>query len=152
MAALNPFRSSRAPWYEVLGWAMFDFANSSYTTVVITAVYSSFFVQYIVPADWQMRDSLWALGIMVSTALALVLAPLAGAICDYSGRKKRYLMYASVMCAVGTMLMGLASPGRQGLPLDQELLAGVLREFPAPPSEPPRSGCARRARRRPGDP
>jgi len=125
MAALNPFRSSRAPWYEVLGWAMFDFANSSYTTVVITAVYSSFFVQYIVPADWQMRDSLWALGIMVSTAIALVLAPLAGAICDYSGRKKQYLMYASVMCAVGTMLLGLASPGQVWLALSMLVVSNT---------------------------
>lgn len=125
MAGLNPFRSKRAPWYEVLGWAMFDFANSSYTTVVITAVYSSFFVQYIVPADWQMRDSLWALGVMVSTALALVLAPLAGAICDYSGRKKQYLMYASVLCALGTMLMGLASPGQVWLALSMLVISNT---------------------------
>ena len=125
MAALNPFRSTRAPWYEVLGWAMFDFANSSYTTVVITAVYSSFFIRYIVPADWQMRDSLWALGMMVSTALALLLAPLAGAICDYSGRKKRYLLYATVMCAMGTMLMGLAAPGQVWLALSMLVVSNT---------------------------
>ena len=29
---------------EVLGWALYDFANSGYTTVVITAVFSAFFV------------------------------------------------------------------------------------------------------------
>ncbi|KAF1022189.1 MAG: hypothetical protein GAK30_01334 [Paracidovorax wautersii] len=29
---------------EVFGWAMYDFANSGYTTVVITAVFAAYFV------------------------------------------------------------------------------------------------------------
>ena len=77
---------------EIFGWAMFDFANSSYTTVVITVVYSGFFVGYIVPPGSAIRDSYWSIAIILSTVLALVLSPLAGAICDLSGRKKRYLL------------------------------------------------------------
>ncbi|MES2787759.1 MAG: MFS transporter, partial [Pseudomonadota bacterium] len=38
--ALNPGVRRR----EVFGWAMYDFANSGYTTVVITAVFSAYFV------------------------------------------------------------------------------------------------------------
>jgi UMF1 family MFS transporter len=114
---MNLLQSRRAPWHEVLGWAMFDFANSSYTTVVITAVYSSFFISTIVPADWAMRDSLWAIGIIISTAFALLLAPLIGAVCDYSGRKKQYLVVSSVICAGATMAMGLAGPGQVWLAL-----------------------------------
>jgi UMF1 family MFS transporter len=29
---------------EVFAWAMFDFANSGYTTVVLTAVFATYFV------------------------------------------------------------------------------------------------------------
>jgi MFS transporter, UMF1 family len=29
---------------EVFGWAMYDFANSGFTTVVITAVFAAYFV------------------------------------------------------------------------------------------------------------
>lgn len=29
---------------EVFGWGMYDFANSGYTTVVLTAVFSAYFV------------------------------------------------------------------------------------------------------------
>ena len=29
---------------EVFGWAMYDFANSGYTTVVLTAVFNTYFV------------------------------------------------------------------------------------------------------------
>lgn len=97
---------------EIFGWAMFDFANSSYTTVVISVVYSAFFVGYIVPQDSAARDSYWSLAMILSTVLALVLSPLAGAICDYSGRKKRYLALTAVVCALGTAALALAGPGQ----------------------------------------
>ena len=41
--ALNPGVRKR----EVFGWAMYDFANSGYTTVVLTAVFNAYFVGVI---------------------------------------------------------------------------------------------------------
>lgn len=96
---------------EIFGWAMFDFANSSYTTVVITVVYSGFFVGYIVPAGSSIRDSYWSIAIILSTVLALVLSPLAGAICDLSGRKKTYLLATTLVCAISTAALALVGPG-----------------------------------------
>ena len=61
---------------EIFGWAMFDFANSSYVTVVITAIYSGFFTEYIVPADSPMKNTYWSLAIVCSTLLGLFLAPM----------------------------------------------------------------------------
>jgi UMF1 family MFS transporter len=96
---------------EIFGWAMFDFANSSYTTVVVTVVYSAFFVGYIVPPGSAIRDSYWSIAIILSTLLALVLSPLAGAIGDLSGRKKAYLFGTTLICAVGTAALALVGPG-----------------------------------------
>jgi UMF1 family MFS transporter len=96
---------------EIFGWAMFDFANSSYTTVVITVVYSAFFVGYIVPPGAAIRDSYWSIAIILSTLLALVLSPLAGAICDYSGRKKTYLLATTILCSISTAALALVGPG-----------------------------------------
>jgi len=96
---------------EIFGWAMFDFANSSYTTVVITVVYSAFFVGWIVPPGSALRDSYWSIAILLSTLLALVLSPLAGAICDFSGRKKRYLLFTTLACAAATAALALVRPG-----------------------------------------
>ncbi|NOT09180.1 MAG: MFS transporter [Gemmatimonadales bacterium] len=96
---------------EIFGWAMFDFANSSYTTVVITVVYSAFFVGHIVPPGSGMRDSYWSIAILLSTVVALVLSPLAGAICDYSGKKKRYLFYSTAVCALATASLAFVGPG-----------------------------------------
>ena len=90
---------------EIFSWAMFDFANSSYTTVIITAVFSAFFIDYIVPEESTSKDSYWSIAVATSTLLALLLSPLAGAICDLSGRKKRYLAYSTVICAVTTALL-----------------------------------------------
>ena len=97
---------------EIFGWAMYDFANSSYTTVVISLLYSSFFTTYIVPAGSEVRDSYWSIAIVASTILAIVLSPLVGAICDYGGRKKRYLAYSTAACATGTVLLWFVQPGQ----------------------------------------
>jgi len=96
---------------EIFGWAMFDFANSSYTTVVITVLYSKFFVEHVVPPGSAMSKSYWSIAIIISTLVALVLSPLAGAICDYSGRKKRYLFAAAATCSLATAALALAQPG-----------------------------------------
>jgi UMF1 family MFS transporter len=91
---------------------MFDFANSSYTTVVITAVYAPFFVSTIVPESWGSRDSWWSLAIIISTLISLVMSPIVGAICDYSGRKKTWLVASAIICAIATALLALVGPGQ----------------------------------------
>lgn len=96
---------------EIFGWAMYDFANSSYTTVVISVVYSAFFTAHIVPAESTARDTYWSIAIVASTLIAIVLSPLVGAICDYSGRKKRYLLYSTLVCASSTTLLYFVGPG-----------------------------------------
>src|SRR5262245_40942347 len=85
---------------EIFGWAMFDVANSSYTTVVITVIYAEFFTEHVVPRGSLARDSYWSLAIVLSTVLALALSPLVGAICDKTGRKKSYLLGTTVACSL----------------------------------------------------
>lgn len=104
---LNPDVRKR----EILGWALYDFANSSYTTVVITAFYSSFFVAHIVPSDSKNPNSYWSLAIILGTLVALFLSPLIGAMCDFRGKKKPYLIAATVVCSLATMGLALAGPG-----------------------------------------
>jgi UMF1 family MFS transporter len=59
---------------EVLAWAMFDFANSGYTTVVITAVFNAYFVGVIAGnAPWP--TFAWTAALSVSYALILLTAP-----------------------------------------------------------------------------
>lgn len=97
---------------EIFGWAMYDFANSSYTTVVVSFIYSAFFVSYIVPPELaHLKNTFWAASVAISTGLAIILAPLVGVICDYSGHKKRYLAWCTWISVLGTAGLFLVDPG-----------------------------------------
>ncbi len=95
---------------EIFGWAMFDVANSAYTTVVITVVYSAFFIGHIV-AGSQWGNTWWALAMSLSSVAAMVLAPLIGSWIDLYGGKKRWLMILMFACALATMGLYFVAPG-----------------------------------------
>ncbi|MBY6105928.1 MFS transporter [Ferrimonas balearica] len=99
---------------EIFGWAMFDVANSAYTTVVITIVYSAFFVHHLVPADSDWGNSYWGLAMVVSNLLTMVLAPLLGTLCDLRGGKKRFLLGNMMVCALATAGLFFVGPGAIG--------------------------------------
>jgi UMF1 family MFS transporter len=97
---------------EIFGWAMYDFANSSYTTVVVSFIYSAFFISYIVPPELaHLKNTFWAASVAISTGLAIILAPLVGVICDYSGRKKRYLAWCTWVSVLATGGLFFVEPG-----------------------------------------
>ena len=104
--ALNPGVRKR----EVFGWAMYDFANSGYTTVVITAVFAAYFVGGIAhKAEW--ATFAWTAALSVSYAIVMLTMPSIGAYADLRAAKKRLLMLTTVGCVVTTAALALAGPG-----------------------------------------
>ena len=95
---------------------MYDFANSGYTTVVITAVFSAFFVSTIA-ANQPWATFAWTAALSVSYALILVTAPLIGAWADAHAAKKQLLLLSTVGCVAFTALLYFVSPGMVGLAL-----------------------------------
>ena len=95
---------------EIFGWAMYDVANSAYTTVIITVVFSVFFVSTIVPQGHN-ANTLWALAISLSSLIALILSPFIGVLCDLSGHKKAYLIISTLICSLFTSLLFFVGPG-----------------------------------------
>ena len=105
-AVLNPGVRRR----EVLGWAMYDFANSGYTTVVITAVFSAYFVGGVAQgASW--ATLAWTVALSVSYALVMLAMPVIGAWGDRHAAKKRLLAVTTVGCVLGTLALGWVGPG-----------------------------------------
>ena len=100
---------------EIWSWAMFDFANSSYTTVIITVAFSVYFTRLVAPEG--RGDFLWGLGLAVGNLIVLVLSPIVGAIADDSGRKKSLLAVTWLTCVAGTALLWFVTPGRVWLGL-----------------------------------
>ncbi len=98
---------------EVWAWAMFDFANSGYTTVVITAIFNAYFVSVVAQgAVW--ATFAWTAALSVSYALILITAPFLGAHADLFG-KKRLLLAMTVGCVLATAALALAGPGALAL-------------------------------------
>lgn len=108
---------ARAPTREIFGWAMFDFANSSYTTVIITVVFSVIFPKIIVgdAPEYRQGNLLWSIALSISYGLVVLTAPLLGALMDYRAAKKKFLFASYLMTVFATAALWLATPGRVGV-------------------------------------
>jgi UMF1 family MFS transporter len=95
---------------EVWGWAMYDFANSGYTTVVITAVFNAYFVS-VVAGEAHWSTLAWSLALSASYLLIMLTAPLVGAYADAHAAKKKLLAITTAGCVLGTAMLALAGPG-----------------------------------------
>lgn len=105
--ALNPGVRLR----EVFGWAMYDFANSGYTTVVITAVFAAYFVGGVAQsASW--ATLVWTLGLSISYAVVMLTMPGLGAWADRTAGKKRLLMGVTAACVLSTAALAWVGPGQ----------------------------------------
>ena len=103
---LNPGVRPREVW----AWACYDFANSGYTTVVITAIFNAYFVAGIAGrAPW--ATFAWTAALSVSYVAIVVTAPLIGAWADAHAAKKRVLLLTTIGCVLGTAALSLAGPG-----------------------------------------
>ena len=97
---------------EVFGWALYDFANSGYTTVVLTAVFNAYFVAVVAEgAAW--GTLAWTLAIAASSLIAMLTLPALGAHADRCAAKKKLLAFSTVACVLATL--ALAETGRGDL-------------------------------------
>lgn len=108
---------------------MYDFANSGYTTVVLTAIYSAYFVGVVARADGADSGTatfLWTLAMGIANFLVLASAPVMGAIADHRAWKKRFLLITTVGCVGFTTALGFASPGNIEVAMALVILASVM--------------------------
>lgn len=100
---------------ELLAWAFFDFANSGYTTVVQTTIFSAYFVGVVAAGTTGitpgMATLLWTLSISIANFIVMVSGPVIGAIADYRACKKQFLFVSSIGCIISTALLATIGPG-----------------------------------------
>jgi UMF1 family MFS transporter len=92
---------------------MFDFANSSYTTVIVTVVYAVVFPQIIVgdAPEYRMGNLLWSIGLSISYLIVVATAPILGAIMDFSAAKKKFLFASYLFTVLLTAALFFVRPG-----------------------------------------
>jgi UMF1 family MFS transporter len=109
---------------------MYDFANSGYTTVVLTTIFNAYFVGVVAgeasgfPAG--LGTLLWTVAVSVPNAVVLISAPMLGAIADHYAAKKRLLGITTIGCVVCTGLLGLAGPGDVWLAMSLVVLSNLM--------------------------
>ncbi len=113
---------------EVLGWAMYDFANSGYTTVVLTAVFNSYFVGVVAGgAEW--ATFAWTLVIAASSLVVMLTMPAMGAYADLHARKKALLAMSTAACVAGTAALALAQSGDLWIAVAAMLVSNVCYSY-----------------------
>lgn len=109
---------------ELFGWCCFDFANSAFTTIVITVVGLPYFTGVVAAGD-PAAERWWGITLSVSQLIVILLSPLVGVIADVRARKKRYLFTTATVCSVATALIAGIGPGEVWLMLGLVLVANV---------------------------
>ncbi|HRY89642.1 MAG TPA: MFS transporter [Rubrivivax sp.] len=110
---------------EVFGWAMYDFANSGYTTVVLTAVFNAYFVG-VVAGDAAWATFAWTSALAASSAIVMLTMPSLGAYADLRAGKKRLLALSTAGCVLATALLARTGPGDLWLAVAAVVLSNVF--------------------------
>jgi UMF1 family MFS transporter len=107
---------------EIRGWAMYDWANSAFSTTVGTVFLGPYVASLAAKAAEAFPDGLARLAglpiapdsffpycVSVSVALQVLFLPVLGAIADYSHLRKQMMQWFAVLGAVATILLFLVT-------------------------------------------
>lgn len=93
----------------VVGWCLYDWANSAFPTVVSTFVFATYFTQGVAP-DTTTGTFLWGNATAVAAVAIAVISPMLGAIADRTGRRKPWLAGFTVICILATAALWTVEP------------------------------------------
>lgn len=95
---------------ELASWCMYDFSSSAFNTLMVTFIFNRFFVD-VIAADPTTGTVLWARALNISAVIVALSMPVLGAIADYSGRKKTFLVFTALQAIIFTGLLFFVGPG-----------------------------------------
>ncbi|NOQ65406.1 MAG: MFS transporter [Methyloprofundus sp.] len=115
---------------ELISWALFDFANSGYTTVIMTTIYSAYFVGVIAASTTSISSGmptlLWSIAIGLANFVVMIAGPVIGALADQHASKKRFLLISSIGCVISTALLAFVAPGQVALAMLLVILSAIM--------------------------
>jgi UMF1 family MFS transporter len=90
-------------------WALFDWAVSPYTTLIVTFIFAAYFTQGVVgdPVEGQ---SLWSFGMAVGGLAFALTAPLLGVLADARGRLKPWILACTLICSAASFALWWVAP------------------------------------------
>ncbi len=109
---------------EIWSWCLYDFANSAFTTLIVTFIFSEFFTRVIV-GDKVAGTVIWTRAVNISAIIIAMSMPVLGAMADSSARKKTFLLVATIHTLVFTALLFFMGPGMATLAAVLFIVANV---------------------------
>ncbi len=95
---------------KIFIWTLFDFANTSFSIVIVTFLYAVYFKK-VVAQGQPIGDLYWSLGTSIAMIITALISPVLGAIADYSAGKKRFLLFFTLLCIVATSSLFFVESG-----------------------------------------
>ncbi|WP_340148685.1 MFS transporter [uncultured Sneathiella sp.] len=110
MTAISEGMPREAGRLGKFSWALFDWANQPFFTVVTTFIFAPYFTSFVAatPAEGQ---AYWGYTQAIAGALIAILSPVFGSIADAGGARKPWILFFSVLCAIGAFSLWWAVPG-----------------------------------------
>src|SRR3989337_2727881 len=95
MTTIDPVRSGNMKLNKkhILSWVFFDFANSSYSAVIVSVVFPVYYVSSIVGNEAGLGDLWWGRAISFSMAVVALSSPFLGGVADQGGIRKKLLFF-----------------------------------------------------------
>jgi len=112
----------------IVAWVLYDFANSPFTTLVVTFVFAQYFTEAIAASTVE-GTALWGYAITVTALTVAFLSPVLGALADQGGYRKRFLITATVIGAAATAALYGVLPGEVAQALLFFVIANIAFEF-----------------------
>lgn len=112
----------------IWGWSIYDFANSSFTTIVVTFIYAAYFVQGIA-ADETSGTGTWSIGVTITALVIALASPFIGAVADRGGYRKRFLFIATVCTILGSVILFFPTQGQVTFAICAFIFANVSFEM-----------------------
>ena len=112
---------------KIFNFALYDFANSAFTTIIITFIFATYFAKQIAPNPI-LGQSYWGWTIGITGFLVAVIGPIVGSFADKKNRIIFFIRCFSLLCILFTTLLWFSKPTQSYL-LYTLVIVGIANLF-----------------------
>ena len=112
---------------KIFNFALYDFANSAFTTIIITFIFATYFAKQIAPNP-VLGQSYWGWTIGVTGFLVAIIGPIIGSFADKKNKIVFFLRFFSLLCIFFTTLLWFSKPTQSYL-LYTLIIVGIANLF-----------------------
>jgi len=117
-----PSPDEGAPRRSLLAWALYDWANAGYSTVVHTFVFAAYFTRRVAESETRGTE-LWGYSVAAAGLVVALGGPVLGAVADQGRRRKPWLGAFTALCVAAVAGLFAVGPHAEDVPLALVLVA-----------------------------